>query len=330
MKRLIISLLVAFFVLSLLGSAIAAPAIKTSDMEIIFIVKASESDFWQIVNDGGRKAAKHFGVKINFQAPTSEADVAKQISILEIAISMKPDAIVLAPTLADALVPGIEKGTASGVPIILIDSAANTDNYTSFLASDNYAIGAMAADMMAEALIKEKGKAEGKVACIEFMAGVGSLEKRKKGFLDTMVEKYPDIKLLPFQDAQGKQGITLAVTQNILTANPDLDGFFASNQYTGDELVRTLDTQKRKDLAVVVVDSGEQELWGLENGYVDYMVVQKPWNMGYDGIAYAIMAINGVPIPKFVDTGIVAITYEMLKSGAADEFLRPVKFHKDW
>lgn len=330
MKRLIISLLVAFFVLSLLGSAIAAPAIKTSDMEIIFIVKASESDFWQIVNDGGRKAAKHFGVKINFQAPTSEADVAKQISILEIAISMKPDAIVLAPTLADALVPGIEKGTASGVPIILIDSAANTDNYTSFLASDNYAIGAMAADMMAEALIKEKGKAEGKVACIEFMAGVGSLEKRKKGFLDTMVKKYPDIKLLPFQDAQGKQGITLAVTQNILTANPDLDGFFASNQYTGDELVRTLDTQKRKDLAVVVVDSGEQELWGLENGYVDYMVVQKPWNMGYDGIAYAIMAINGVPIPKFVDTGIVAITYEMLKSGAADEFLRPVKFHKDW
>ena len=154
MKHLIISLLVAFFVLSLLGSAIAAPAIKTSDMEIIFIVKASESDFWQIVNDGGRKAAKHFGVKINFQAPTSEADVAKQISILEIAISMKPDAIVLAPTLADALVPGIEKGTASGVPIILIDSAANTDNYTSFLASDNYAIGAMAADMMAEALIK--------------------------------------------------------------------------------------------------------------------------------------------------------------------------------
>ena len=95
-------------------------------------------------------------------------------------------------------------------------------------------------------------------------------------------------------------------------------------------LVRTLDTQKRQDLAVVVVDSGEQELWGLENGYVDYMVVQKPWNMGYDGIAYAIMAINGVPIPKFVDTGIVAITYEMLKSGAADEFLKPVKFHKDW
>ena len=298
-----------------------------STKRFYLIVKASESEFWQIVMAGAKHEAQELGVELVAQAATSESDVAKQIGILESAISARPDAIILAPTVTDSLVPGLERAAEVGIPVIIIDSSANTDQYVSFLASDNTKIGQIAADQLAEALERRTGKAEGKIAGLAFMSGVGSLEKRKKGFLETLAEKYPGIEVVAFQDAQGKQGTTLAIVQNYLIAYPDLLGIFATNQNTGDETVRALDLKNKKDLAVVVIDAGPQEVWGLENGYVDAIIVQKPWTMGVMGVQYALKAISGEPLEKFVDTGVVAISPEMIKSGEAEEFLKPLEHH---
>ncbi|PLV59043.1 ABC transporter substrate-binding protein [Thermotoga sp. KOL6] len=333
MKKFLVLALVLVFAMGSLLMGYNTPQ-QVSKMKIFFIVKASESEFWQIVLDGARKAAKHYGVELIDQAPTSEADVAKQVSILETAISMKPDAIVLAPTVADALVPGIEKATAMGIPVIIIDSAANTDKYVTFLASDNYKIGQLAADELAKAMIKKFGEAKGKVAAFTFMSGVGSLEARMKGFLDRVKEKYPGIEIVTVRDAMGKQGNTLNMAIDVLTAYPDLRGIFANNQYTGDEVVRALDMRGVKNLAFVAVDAGPQELWGLENGYVDALILQKPWVMGYSGVAFAVLARNltalGFEFPKFIDTGIVAITPDMLGKPEAEAILDPVNFYKNW
>jgi len=316
------------FTLDVNGQQTSAPQQDSkSPKRIYFIVKASESEFWQIVMTGAKNKAADLGVQLIAQAPVSESDVSRQIAILENAIAAKPDAIVLAPTVTDALVPGLERAAERNIPTIIIDSAANTDKYVSFLASDNLKIGEIAADMMANALKQKTGKSEGKVACLTFMSGVNSLENRKKGFLDRLAAKYPGIKVVAFQDAQGKQGTSLSIVQNYLTAYPDLNGIFANNQPTGDEAVRALDMKNKNGLAVVVVDAGPQEIWGLSNGYVDAVIVQKPWNMGSMGVEYALKAINGENPPKFVDTGVVAITLEMMKSGAAEEFLNPLKFY---
>lgn len=322
-KKLLPLLLVVALLVSFAGTALA------EGEKIYFIVKGTESSFWQIVIDGGRTAAEKLGVEFIAEAAPSEADIAKQIQIVEAAIGAKPDAIALAPTVSDALVPAIEKAMDEGIPMILFDSAASTDKYTSFLASDNIAIGTIAADKMAEALTAKFGKPEGQVVALTFMAGVGSLEKRKKGFLDRVAEKYPGIEVVDFFDAQGKQGTSLPAVQAYLTTYPDLKGIFANNEPTGEETVRALDTAKRQDLAVVVVDAGPQEMWGLENGYVDAMVVQKPWVMGYMAVEFAQKAAQGEELEKFIDTGVVGITPEMFKSGEAEEFLNPVEFHKN-
>jgi ribose transport system substrate-binding protein len=304
--------------------ASSAPGAK----KIYLIVKASESEFWQIVIEGAKQAARRLNVNLIAQAPVSEADVSKQIAIMETAIAARPDAIILAPTVADSLVPAAERAMAAGIPVIVIDSAISTGNITSYLASDNVALGRLAADRMAEALQAKTGKPEGEVACVTFMSGVGSLEARKRGFTEQMAAKYPGIKVVAWQDAQGKQGTTLNIVQNFLTAYPGLKGVFANNVNSGDETVRALDMKKRKDLAVVLVDSGPQEVWGIENGYVDFLIVQKPWSMAQMSVEYALKAVAKEKLPKVVDTGIMAITPAMFKSGEADEFLKPVEFHK--
>lgn len=307
----------------------AAPAGGASGKKTVYmVVKASESEFWQIVIDGAKSAAEELGAELVAQAPVSESEVTKQISIFENAISAAPDALILAPSSSDPLVPAMEKAMQEKLPLIVIDSAANTDQYTSFLASDNVKIGVAAADCMAKALEARKGRPAGRIAALTFLSGASSLERRKEGFESRLKEKYPGIKIVDWRDAQGRSDAAIGMAQDLMTRYPDLDGIFANNQNTGDALVRAIDMEERKGLAVVVVDAGAQEKWGLANGIVDYMIVQKPWVMGYMSVEYALKAAAGEKVEKFIDTGIVAITPEMLKSGEAEEFLDPVAFRK--
>jgi ribose transport system substrate-binding protein len=95
-------------------------------------------------------------------------------------------------------------------------------------------------------------------------------------------------------------------------------------------MTRALDMQGRKDLAVVAVDAGPQVIHGIENGYVDAVLVQQPWVIGYTGVAYAVMARNGVPLAKNVYTPILVITRESLASGEADAAINPFEYYKDW
>jgi len=309
------------------GCAKQGPQDERSTKTVFFITKASESEFWQVVMDGARVAGEDLGVKVITQAPVAESDTDKQISIFNSALLTKPDAIVVAPVQADSLVASIGKAADMGIPVIVIDSAANSDRYTTFLASDNLKIGVTAGRKMADLLTDDSGQATGKVAGITFLSGAASLEKRQQGFTDELA-RHPGVQLLAFQDAQGRQGVTINVVKNLLTANPDLKGIFANNQPTGEETVRALEMMDRKDLAVVVVDAGAEEIRGLKEGYVDYVIAQRAWPMGYMGVEYALKAINGEDLPKFIDTGIVAIDQAMLDSGAADEVLNPVEFNR--
>lgn len=322
MTKLIVSFITIIYGL------ILASALNAAEPKITVIVKSSESEYWQIVMDGVKVAGEEFGASVTIQGPVAESDIDKQISMVENAISTKPDAIILAPSASEPLVPVIERAAEAGIPLILIDSAASTEKFSAFLSSDNEKIGILAAEEMASSLKRRYGKASGKIAGISFISGASSLELRKKGFIETITKKYPDIEIVDFRDAQGKIGIAINIAQDYLTTYKDLRGIFASNQPTGDETVRALDIEGRKDLSVVVVDAGPNEVWGMKNGIVDSIIAQKPWIMGYMGVEYALKAIKGEKLEKFVDTGIISITQEMIKDVSIDKLIYPVSFYE--
>lgn len=119
---------------------------------IAVIPKSQVHIFWQTVHAGAIAAGLEFGVKVLWKAPTTETDYAEQVRIVEDFITQKVDGIVLAPTDRTALVPYIERAAKEGIPLTIFDSDADTDRYVSFVATDNYQGGVMAAQRMAEIL----------------------------------------------------------------------------------------------------------------------------------------------------------------------------------
>ncbi len=119
---------------------------------IAVIPKSQAHIFWQTVHAGAVAAGQDLDVRIFWKAPTTETDYAEQVRIIEDFMTQKVDGIVLAPTDRKALVPYIERAAREGIPLTIFDSGADTKQYVSFVATDNYQGGVMGAERMAEIL----------------------------------------------------------------------------------------------------------------------------------------------------------------------------------
>jgi len=85
---------------------------------------------------GARQAGKDLNVNVPELGAQAESDINGEITILENAVAEKPAAVVIAPTQFKALGKPIDEA-AKKVPIIGIDSAADSKAFTSFLTTDN-------------------------------------------------------------------------------------------------------------------------------------------------------------------------------------------------
>jgi ribose transport system substrate-binding protein len=314
-------LLLAGLVVSV--AAFAAPAARAAEPTIPVIVKDTTSFYWQIVLAGARQAGKDLHVNVPELGAQSESDINGEISILENAVANNPAAVVIAPTQYQALGKPIDEA-AKKVKIIGIDSAADSKSFTSFLTTDNVKGGVVAADGLAAAIAKVYGKPEGDVALITSLPGVGSLDARAKGFKQELAAKYPGLKLVADKVADGQATTALNITTDLITANPNLRGIFASNlimaQGAGEAVA---ENKLGGKLMLVGFDNDDKLVKFLKDGVIYALVVQDPYRMGYDGVKTALEASQGKQVPANVDTGVNLITKANMDTPRSQQLLNP-------
>jgi len=320
MKKLAL-ILALVLALAIPASALAEP------IDVAVIIKATTSDFWQYVLVGAENYGKEFPdrVKITTYGPPSEADIDEQVSILENVVSSAPDAIVIASTSSDATIPALEEAQEKGIVVITIDNRINADVYDSFLATNNYIGGGLAAEQMVKSWEALGIKPVGKVGLVNAMAGVQVLIKREAGFRDKLAELAPEVEILETRFTDNDMVKSITAAEDMITANDDLIGLFGCNNVTGDGVTRVITEQGLKDKIVgIAFDSDPEEIEGIESGALKALVLQDPYGMGYKGVNYAWEKFNGNEIPKEVDTGATIVTIENFHDDAIQGLLNPM------
>lgn len=301
--------------LIIMASILFGATLGLAAYEVAFIVKATDSDFWQYTIVGARNAEHDLQglINVTVYGPPSESDIDKQISILENVVNKNPDAIVISSTSSDAPSLILDRAYEKGIKIILIDNFVYDTGYNAFLATNNEVGGALAAEKLVEFLKKAGKPLEGKIGLISAMAGVQVLTDRDTGFKNRLNELAPDLEILPTIYVDNDISRAAAAAEDLLIAHDDLVGFFADNNHTGDGVARVIEVQGLQDeIPAVAYDSDPQEIEALRNGSLDSLIVQDPHGMGYKGVMFAFMAINGEPLPDYFDTGVYVITKENL------------------
>jgi ribose transport system substrate-binding protein len=285
---------------------------------IAVIPKGVSHFFWQTVHAGAEAAAKEANVDIMWNGPAQETDYAGQANIVEDAINRRVNGIVLAPTHKDALVPVVERAAREGIPVTIFDSGIGTENYVSYVATDNKQGGANAAERLAQRL---GGK--GRIAILGVKAGSVSTDQREQGFQETIKQKYSGIEIVAFQYGESDQAHSLDRATDILTAHPDLNGFFASNESSTVGVVQAL---KQKGLAGKIVlvgfDSSPNLIEDLKAGNIDSLVLQNPYKMGYEAVKMMVAKLDGQTPPRTVDTGVSLLTKENLDTPEMQKLIK--------
>jgi ABC-type sugar transport system substrate-binding protein len=120
---------------------------------IAVIPKGTTHEFWKSVHFGAQQAAEELGeVEVIYKGPQLESDRDMQISLVQDFITKEVDGICLAPLDSRSLVDAVKEARAANIPVVIFDSGLDEDVYVSYVATDNYHGGVLAARRMAEAL----------------------------------------------------------------------------------------------------------------------------------------------------------------------------------
>jgi ribose transport system substrate-binding protein len=295
-------------------------------LTIAVIPKGTTHEFWKSIHAGANKAASELTaqgtqVEVIWQGPLREDDREQQIQVVEGFVSRGVDGIVLAPLDNQALVRPVEEAKRAGVPTVIIDSGLESQQITSFVATDNRKGGSLAADRMGELL---GGK--GKVILLRYAEGSASTLDREAGFIERIKAQYPGIELISSDQYAGATRDTAKrASENLLTSFAEkAQGIFTSNESaTAGMLLALQDINKAGKITFVGFDASDTFIEAMKTKQLHGIVVQNPFNMGYLGVRTMVEALQGGNVGKRIDTGVTMVTLDNLNSPDIQTLLHP-------
>lgn len=291
---------------------------------IAVIPKGTTHEFWKAIHAGARKAAEETGVNIIWKGPLREDNREEQIKVVEDMIVRRVNGIVLAPLDDTALRAPVHQAVRSKIPVVIIDSDLKSDQYVSFVATDNREGGRRGAQRLAEVL---GGK--GRVVMLRYAEGSASTMNREEGFLEE-IRKHPGIEVVSANQYGGATTETAyRASENLLApfkkdGQLTIDGIFCVNESTTFGMLRALqDGGLAGRVRFVGFDASPKLLEALRAGQMDGLVVQNPYRMGYLGVKTMVAHLRGEPVEKRIDTGVALVTRENLDDPEIQAVLQP-------
>jgi ribose transport system substrate-binding protein len=294
------SLFLLVVVALVLGAMIPVAVSAEEPYTISLLTGTMDNPYWITVTDWAKVAAEMLEVELVTLAVDVEGVATQQISQMEDRIAQGDDAICVAVQDTKAMIPAIEQANAAGIPVIGVDKGAEAGKLESLIMTDNVVAAADGGKWVAEQI---GGK--GKVLVLEGMPGGQTATDRKTGAMQALAE-YPDIEVISLPaDWQTAKGQT--VTEDVLTANPDLAGIFASNDMMAMGAVAAV-AAAGMDIPVCGFDAVPPALEMVADGRMGATVAQFPGKMGFLGVEYAVKVLEGEEVPATVNSGSLLVT----------------------
>ena len=296
-------------------------AVRGGTIRLAVIPKAIGFDYWEHARLGAKCAARHAGdVNLYWDGVTSEDDVSGQQNLLQDVLAQGVNGLVYAATDAQALGQVTRTALQQNTAVVNIDSGTKPQPpQVPVFATDNVSASEKGGDLLARQLGER-----GNVAFVEFQPGTSTNETRALGF-ERALARHPGLHLVARQSGESDYNKSMQVTQDILTAHPDLNGIYAANEPSvlgAAEAVRQ--AGRAGQVKIIGWDTSPGQVQSLRQGVITGLVAQNPFRMAYEGVRTAVSRIRheNRPAPG-TDTGSVLVTRDNLDSPQVRELLHP-------
>ena len=249
----------------------------------------------------------------------------KQVSDIETVLAKNPSIIVSIPVDPIATAAAYKAAADKGVKLVFMDNVPKGftagKEYVSSVSADNYGNGVAAAHLMAKAL---HGK--GEIGLVFHAADFFVTRQRYDGFKKTILEDYPDIKIVEEQGIGGPDfsGDAEKAAGAILTAHPRVNGIWAVWDVPAEGVMAAARAAGRDDLIVVNEDLGENVAIAMaKRELIMGIASQRPYDQGVTEAKLAAYALLGKPAPAYVALPAAPVTRDTLLAAWQEIYHQP-------
>lgn len=274
-------------VLALLLSGCAA-GVPAKPHTVTVIAKSTQTEFWLSVFAGAKAAATEYNAELNILGPETEEDYETQNQMIADAVEAGTEAIVFSAIDFEKNAAAIDDAARAGVKIVAIDSSVDSELVSTYIGTDNYAAGQMAAQA---ALDRVDGPL--KVGVVNYDVGTANGQERERGALDAFRDS-GRAEIMAVVNTLTDAAQARTDTAAMLGRSLDINVLLAFNEPTSVGAAQAVeDLGCAEDVFLVGFDSNVVTIDGLQEGTVDALVVQNPYAMGYLGVESACRLLTG-------------------------------------
>ena len=288
-----------------LSAALVSPSHAADKVKLGMITKFPVEFFFTLEKGAKEAAAKDGDIELVTGQGASGTDIEGQIALIESMMSQGVKGIAITPV--DATVAStLDKAVAAGIKVVLIDNdIPNWKGKTAYVGTNNFQGGVLAGKWL-----HDHTKDGQKFGILEGVPGVPALDDRYKGMVKGLGDRKLNIVGKGATSCNLDGGVKVA--EDILTANPDLDGIYSVCGPPAVGAIQSLKNAKVDFAKFILVgfDACCGEIDALKAGEEDATVAQFPIKMGELGILTAAAAVRGQKVEAVVDTGTAIVTKE--------------------
>ena len=280
-------------------------------------VADQKSLFYVAAVDGMRAAAEAAGYEL--VVASANNDSREQVNQVQNLLVQQIGVLVFISQDSTAASAGVKAANAAGVPVIAVDQRPESGggDLKTYIATDSVKA---ARDLCTWMFEKLGGK--GNIAILQGVLGSTAEIQRSQGCNEALA-KYPDIKVVATQSANWDENEAYKATQNILTANPELDAVFAESDAMSLGAAKAARAAGNMDMISVGIDGFPTMFDAIREGLTQATMAQIPYPMGEMAIADAIRVLNGEEIPVLQYQDAVMVTADNIDTFKPADFYGP-------
>ena len=180
-------------------------------------------DAWREKLNSELKTAEYLNDSVEVRLASADDDNASQLSQINYFIDQGVSLLIVSPNQVNAISPALERAQQKGIPVILVDRKTQSKKYTAFIGCDNYLLGKLVGDYIAQRL---NGK--GRIVEIRGLDDSSPAIDRHRGFVDAL-NAYPDLQIVASEPGDWKEQSGSEVMKRVLSKTQDFDYVFAQN-----------------------------------------------------------------------------------------------------
>jgi ribose transport system substrate-binding protein len=272
----------------------------------------------EVEHFGATVAAEKLKCRLYWNAPTSENDMAGQVSLIDRVSRGKYQGLVLAPNHTLGIRAPLRRALAAGLPVVIVSAQLDVpaSSKLGYIVNDDEKMGELAAAEVARLI-----HGEGSIALVGLSRYAPGVMRRVSGAERLLASRFPDIRVVSRTGGAYNTSRAEALTNGAVDSHAGLKAILSFTAASTRGVHAALKSRSlQAAISLIGCEQDSDLISYVATGEIAAVLAENTYRMGYEAVGLISDALVGKPLPARSLVPPLLITKQNFNSAEANLF----------